>query len=128
MTELRKKRITSYYITETLKELISYLIQMEEISKIVFLDRAVSYFFEVDPVMNDEVLITSRREDKYIKRNVLYSNYIYEDQDERLDKYTKLTGCKKSQIIFQTLVNYSAYLLEKNDSFYLKLMEKKDEL
>lgn len=93
MTELRKKRITSYYITETLKELISYLIQMEEISKIVFLDRAVSYFFEVDPVMNDEVLITSRREDKYIKRNVLYSNYIYEDQDERLDKYTKLTGC-----------------------------------
>ena len=113
MTELRKKRITSYYITETLKELISYLIQMEEISKIVFLDRAVSYFFEVDPVMNDEVLITSRREDKYIKRNVLYSNYIYEDQDERLDKYTKLTGCKKSQIIFQALVNYSAYLLEK---------------
>ncbi|MBC5666060.1 hypothetical protein H8S07_12505 [Dorea sp. NSJ-36] len=78
--------------------------------------------------MNDEVLITSRREDKYIKRNVLYSNYIYEDQDERLDKYTKLTGCKKSQIIFQALVNYSAYLLEKNDSFYLKLMEKKDEL
>lgn len=75
--------------------------------------------------MNDEVLITSRREDKYIKRNVLYSNYIYEDQDERLDKYTKLTGCKKSQIIFQALVNYSAYLLEKNDSFYLKLMEKK---
>ena len=66
MTELRKKRITSYYITETLKELISYLIQMEEISKIVFLDRAVSYFFEVDPVMNDEVLITSRREDKCI--------------------------------------------------------------
>ena len=126
--EDREKRNTSYYITKYLQEVIEYLKQMEEVTNIVFLDRALWYFFEADPSMTEKLLITNRSDSDYVKRNILISNYIYKDQDEKVERYAYKMGYKKSQIIFQALLNYSAYLLQKNDNFYLKLIDDENEL
>lgn len=111
-----KKALFSSYISKEVNEVAEYLIRREEISKVVFVRRAIRSFMDSDQVVEPRVKITKRSDPDYIKKESLFVTYIEEKQKEQLKSVAAEQGCTLSQVFFQTILHYCAVLISLDDT------------
>ena len=94
MARMRKNAVAfSSYITQDLKNIMEFLIEREEITKVVFIRKAVRYFLSGDRVIDKRVMIP-RGEPNYISRSALITSYIDIDQKKELEDIAWSQGSK----------------------------------
>lgn len=111
-----KKEHTTFCITKELKEVMDYLIAREDIPSTLFLKRAIRMFLDGKQVVDDRVLIKQRKHPDYIRRDTTIGNYVEPEQMRQMKKLTEEKGYNLSQIVFQALVEYCAYLITLDDT------------
>ena len=112
MQRTRKNAVAfSSYITEDCLKLIEYLAAREEITRIVFVRRAVKHFLQGDKIIDPRILITARKSKGYIRRDALFTGYIDKEQKKILTEIAHSQGANFSQVFFQCMINYCALLI-----------------
>ena len=106
-----KKDHTTFCITKELKDIMDYLISREDIPSTLFLKRALKMFLDGDRKVDDRVLIKKRTHPDYIRRDTPIGNYVDPEQMQQIRELEKERGYNKSQIVFQALLEYCAYLI-----------------
>ncbi len=115
---MAKKRLHSVYITKGLYEIIYYLMEREEITKIVFVSRAIRYFMAEKRILDYQTLIRKKSDPDYIKRDKQFVFHIDPELKQQVldfaEQYneTHVEQCNPSQCFFQILVEYCAYLIQ----------------
>ncbi len=111
------KKLHSVYITEEIYDLIYYLIEREEITKVVFVKRAIRKFLEGDRNLDERILIRQKTHPDYIKRDKMFVFHIDEEYKRQVvllsEQYNKTHEQRStpSHFFFQLLVEYCAYLI-----------------
>ncbi len=119
---MSEKKLHSVNITKELKDIIYFLIDREEITKVVFVKRAIRMFLEGKRNLDERILIRKKTDPDYINRNTLFVFYIEEEYKNKVrelaEEYNEVheRRCKPAHFFFQILVEYCAYLISINDS------------
>lgn len=111
-----KKRLFSAYITEEIYDLMDFLTDREEITKVVFVRRSLQYFLDSGQRVDPRVRIRERKDPDYIKRNRLIMTYIEEDLWQGMKQAAEDQHCNLSQVFFSAVVNYCAVLIEQDST------------
>lgn len=109
------KKLHTFYITKNLNVLTKYLVQREEVTKIVFLRRAIRYFLAGDQKIDPRIEISKRTDPEYIKRDVLFPVYLDSKEKEILENLAEEKHCRESQVFFQILLDYCSFLISLDD-------------
>lgn len=116
MARMRKNAVAfSSYITPDLKNLMEFLIEREELTKVVFIRKAVRFFLNGDRVIDPRVMIP-RGEPNYISRSAIISSYIDVEQKRELEDIAWSQGSNFSVALYQALLEFSAMLITADDS------------
>lgn len=107
----KRKPSTSFYITQDLRDLVSFLRKREEMTKVVFYRKAIRIFFAGDQKIDPRIMITERSDPEYIRRDVLETMTFDSVQREQIKDLAAKRNCNEGQIIFQAVLNYCAMLL-----------------
>ena len=119
MPRMRKNAVAfSSYITQDLKNIMEFLIEREEITKVVFIRKAVRYFLSGDRVIDKRVMIP-RGEPNYISRSALITSYIDIDQKKELEDIAWSQGSNFSAALYQALLEYSAMMITIDDTGFV---------
>ena len=119
MARMRKNAVAfSSYITQDLKNIMEFLIEREEITKFVFIRKAVRYFLSGDRVIDKRVMIP-RGEPNYISRSALITSYIDIDQKKELEDIAWSQGSNFSAALYQALLEYSAMMITIDDTGFV---------
>ena len=111
MARMRKNAVAfSSYITPDLKNLMEFLIEREELTKVVFIRKAVRFFLNGDRVIDPRVMIP-RGEPNYISRSAIISSYIDVEQKRELEDIAWSQGSNFSAALYQALLEFSAMLI-----------------
>lgn len=116
------KKLHSVYITEELNNLIYYLLEREEITKIVFVKRAIRNFLAGDYKIDHRVLIRQKTHPDYISRNKLFVFHIEDDYKQLVTDFVQEYNqnhkikCNWAQVFFQILLEYAAYLISQDST------------
>lgn len=111
------KKLYSVNITKELKEIIYFLIEREEVTKIVFVKRAIRMFLSGKRNLDERILIRRKSDPDYINRDTLLVFHIEEEDKDKVRElaaeYNELheRKCKPAHFFFQILVEYCAYLI-----------------
>ncbi len=105
----------SAYITQTVFDLEEYLRAKEDITRKVFVKRAIMNFFSGRQELDERILITKRKDPGYIRRDVLFSVLINKEQLQQLEDLAVKKDCKTAQVFFQCLVDYCVTLIDPED-------------
>ena len=112
MQRTRKNAVAfSAYITEECLRFVEYLTVREELTRVVFIRKAVRNFINGDNQIYPRILIKERTNQKYIRRDTLFCGYIDKTQKKILEEIAEEQGANFSQAFFQALVNYCALLI-----------------
>ena len=115
MARMRKNAVAfSSYITQDLKNIMEFLIEREEITKVVFIRKAVRYFLSGDRVIDKRVMIP-RGEPNYISRSALITS----DQKKELEDIAWSQGSNFSAALYQALLEYSAMMITIDDTGFV---------
>ena len=119
MARMRKNAVAfSSYITQDLKNIMEFLIEREEITKVVFIRKAVRYFLSGDRIIDKRVMIP-RGEPKSISRSALITSYIDIDQKKELEDIAWSQGSNFSAALYQALLEYSAMMITIDDTGFV---------
>ena len=119
MARMRKNAVAfSSYVTQDLKNIMEFLIEREEITKVVFIRKAVRYFLSGDRVIDKRVMIP-RGEPNYISRSALITSYIDIDQKKELEDIAWSQGSNFSAALYQALLEYSAMMITIDDTGFV---------
>lgn len=116
MEEKGKKRLFSSYISKEISDVMEFLIRREEVSKVVFVRRAVRCFMETDRSIEPRLRITKRSDPDYVERGILVTVYMEEETREQLKWVAQEQHCTLSQAFFQAILNYCAVLVSLDQS------------
>ena len=117
MARMRKNAVAfSSYITQDLKNIMEFLIEREEITKVVFIRKAVRYFLSGDRIIDKRVMIP-RGEPNYISRSALITSYI--DMKKELEDIAWSQGSNFSAALYQALLEYSAMMITIDDTGFV---------
>lgn len=116
MEEKGKKRLFSSYISKEISDVMEFLIRREEVSKVVFVRRAVRCFMETDRSIEPRLRITKRSDPDYVERGILVTVYMEEETREQLKWAAQEQHCTLSQAFFQAILNYCAVLVSLDQS------------
>ncbi|MCM1244583.1 MAG: hypothetical protein NC293_02955 [Roseburia sp.] len=105
------KKLFSGYVSGEVFELVNYLSDREEISKVVFTRRAIRNFMEGEKRIDPRILLTQRSDPDYIERKSLLTVYIEDGQKKQLEEVAEEKGCRISQVFFQAMLDYCALLI-----------------
>ena len=112
MQRTRKNAVAfSAYITEECLRFVEYLTVREELTRVVFIRKAVRNFINGDNQIYPRILIKERTNPKYIRRDTLFCGYIDKTQKKILEEIAEEQGANFSQAFFQALVNHCALLI-----------------
>ena len=112
MQRTRKNAVAfSAYITEECLRFVEYLTVREELTRVVFIRKAVRNFINGDNQIYPRILIKERTNPKYIRRDTLFCGYIDKTQKKILEEIAEEQGANFSQAFFQALVNNCALLI-----------------
>lgn len=112
----KKKRLFSSYISKEIYDLMEYFVKREEVTKVVFVRRAIRSFMDGDQTIEPRLRITKRTDPAYVERSCLVTVYMDEEQRELLKLVAKEQGCTMSQVFFQVILNYCAALFSLDSS------------
>lgn len=116
MVKIRKDAVAfSSYITQELKILITFLVEREEITKVVFIRKAVRHFLGGDKIIDERVKIPRGREN-YIPRSVIITSYIDVEQKKKMEEIALSQGTNFSAALYQALLEYSVALIAEDNS------------
>lgn len=116
MSRKAKKRLFSAFITNEIYEMVDFLSEREEITKVVFFRRSLERFFTSGQRVSPRILITERNDPDYIKRDRLVMTYIEEDLWQIMKQTSEDQHCNLSQVFFSAVVNYCAVLIEQDST------------
>lgn len=111
------KKLHSVNITKELNDIIYFLIEREEITKVVFVKRAIRMFMEGKRNLDERILIRKKSDPDYINRDTLFVFHIEEEYKNKVkelsEEYNEMheRKCKPAHFFFQILVEYCAYLI-----------------
>ena len=108
--------IFSVCITDELMELINFLVEREELTRVVFVRKAIRYFLEGDRKIDPRILETRRNSPDYIPRNTVFTSYIDPEQRAIMEEIGKSQGGNFSKAFFQAIIYYCAMLITIDDS------------
>lgn len=114
--EMEKKKQFASYLSQEIYDLAVFLAEREEITRVVFVRRAVRYFMDGDHTVAARLRITKRSDPEYIKRGRLFSVYMDEEQMKQLKQVAEEQKCTLSQVFFQVILNYCAMLISLDDT------------
>ena len=101
MSGKRKNRLLSSYLSQEVYDIMNFLVEREEMKKVVFVKRAIRDFMQgerkIDPM--------------YIERNKMVTVELDEEQREQLLVVARENGCNQSQVFFQCILNYCLKLI-----------------
>lgn len=109
------KKIFCSYISPELAELADFLTEREEVSKVVFVRRAIRFFMKGNHKVDDRLRITEKSNPDYVKRGVLYNVRMDMEQNLQLKLVAYEEECTVSQLFFQIMLDYCVYLIEQNN-------------
>ena len=104
MSGKRKNRLLSSYLSQEVYDIMNFLVEREEMKKVVFVKRAIRDFMQGE-------LITARTDPMYIERNKMVTVELDEEQREQLLVVARENGCNQSQVFFQCILNYCLKLI-----------------
>ncbi|WP_346663742.1 hypothetical protein [uncultured Merdimonas sp.] len=110
-TTKRGGKTTSFYITQDLRDLVTFLRYREEMSKRNFYRRAMRYFLAGDHQIDPRLRITEREDPEYIRRDVPETMTFDVGQMMQIKQVAAEQDCKECHVIFQGVLNYCAMLL-----------------
>lgn len=116
MEEKGKKKQFSSYISKEVCDIMEFLIEREEISRVVFVRRAVRYFMESDRSIEPRLRITKRSDPDYVKRGAFVPVYLDQETRDQLEWAAQEQHCTLSQAFFQAILNYCAVLVSLDQS------------
>jgi hypothetical protein len=105
----------SSYITQELKNIIDFLTEREEITKVVFIKKAIRHFLTGNKIIDGRIMI-QRGEPNYISRNALLTSYINVEQKKELEDIAWSQGATFSEALYQALLEYSMKMITINDT------------
>ena len=111
-----KKKYFTSYLSKDVAELAKYLTEREEITKVVFVRRAIRTFLSGNHHIDDRLRITEKNHPDYEVRGSLYSVYLDEEQKEQLKQVAAEQGCTLSQVFFQLMMDYCIRLISEDSS------------
>ena len=112
----KKKVQFCSYISEEVEELANYLAKREEVTRVVFVRRAIRTFMQGNHHIDATLRITERTNPDYIVRGKLYPVYLEEEQKEQLKGVAEEQKCTLSQVFFQVMIDYCIRLVSEDDS------------
>lgn len=110
-----KKRLFSSYLSKEVAEMADFLTEREEVSKVVFVRRAIRFFMEGDHKVDERLRITEKTKPNYIKRGIMYNVYMEDEQRQQLKLVAQEENCTLSQVFFQVMIDYCVWLIDQND-------------
>lgn len=111
MSGKRKNRLLSSYLSQEVYDIMDFLVEREEMKKVVFVKRAIRDFMQGERKIDERVLITARTDPMYIERNKMVTVELDEEQREQLLVVARENGCNQSQVFFQCILNYCLKLI-----------------
>ena len=111
MSGKRKNRLLSSYLSQEVYDIMNFLVEREEMKKVVFVKRAIRDFMQGERKIDERVLITARTDPMYIERNKMVTVELDEEQREQLLVVARENGCNQSQVFFQCNLNYCLKLI-----------------
>lgn len=103
-------------LPKNISEVISFLAEREELTMVVFVRRAIRTFLAGEHIISDSVRITERNHPDYIKKDGNIATYIDVDYHEKLLKVAEEQECTFSQVMYQALIDYCAFLISQDDT------------
>lgn len=103
------------YISQSVFDMVEYLREKEEITRKVFVKRAIRFFMAGDRKLDARTLLTKRTDPEYVKRDVLFSVILDQEQHQELEEIAEERGCRPAQVFFQCLVDYCVFLMDPAD-------------
>lgn len=116
MKEKGKKKQFSSYISKEVYDIMEFLIEREEINRVVFVRRAIRYYMESDRNIEPRLRITKRSDPDYVKRGAFVPVYLEQETREQLEWAAQEQNCTLSQAFFQAILNYCAVLVSLDQS------------
>ncbi len=108
-------KLYSFRVSQEVFDLVEYLRNKEEITRKVFTRRAIQSFLDGSREIDEKILIANHYDPDYIYRDVLFSVLIDQDQLDTVRKAAIEKDCKKSHVLFQSLVGYCVQLIDPED-------------
>lgn len=103
-------KLTSIKITESLREMESKLLKVTGLSKTAFHRKAIDKFLERDMTIDDDLMISTRKDPRYIKKTVKECVYLDDVRRERLEKVSAERNVKITILLFQAIMDYCVYM------------------
>lgn len=108
-------KLYAFHVSQEVFDLVEYLRKKEEITRKVFTRRAIQHFLDGSREIDEKILITNHYDPEYIFRDVLFSVIIDKDLLDAVKQVASEKGCKKTHVLFQSLVGYCVELIDPDD-------------
>lgn len=106
MAVARRRKKTSFLVTESLQTIENKVIEVTEIRRTVHHRRAYDQFLSGDRVINERLLIKDQEDPMYVHRTALEQTFVFEDQYKEFEKVSYDNHCNMTIVYFQALLEY----------------------
>lgn len=103
---MRKKKATTFNITEMLKYMEMEILRKTELPRTLFHKRAIEYFLAGDQKVEERLKITKRSDPRYVKKTVTEQIALDRTLEKKLLAVAEREECGITVVLFQALLNY----------------------
>lgn len=117
----KKERLFSAYISKEVYDTMNYLAKRDEITKKVFVRRAIRYWLDTGYEVGRRLRITKRTDPDYVERSCMVTVWMEEELREQLVYAAREQQCSVSQAFFQAMLDYCTMLISQSmDDFNIR--------
>lgn len=117
----KKERLFSAYISKEVYNTMNYLAKRDEITKKVFVRRAIRYWLDTGYEVGRRLRITKRTDPDYVERSCMVTVWMEEELREQLVYAAREQQCSVSQAFFQAMLDYCTMLISQSmDDFNIR--------
>lgn len=97
---------TSFRITNATQVLEKILVLKMDVPRNTFHRRAIDYFIESGERVHPHLLIKTRNDPNYVKKDKMEQIYLDDDRKAALERIAEKNGCGITIVLFQALMSY----------------------
>lgn len=104
------EKLTSINITEALQVMENKLLEATGLSRTAFHRKAIDKFLNGDMNIDGDLMITTRKDPRYIRKPVKECIYLDDVRREKLKKVSEEKNIKITILLFQAIMDYCVYM------------------
>lgn len=104
------EKLTSINITGSLQVMENELLKVTGLSRAAFHRKAIDKFLSGDMNIDGDLMITTRKDPRYIRKPIKECIYLDDVRRKKLEKVSEEKNIKITILLFQAIMDYCVYM------------------